>query len=335
MKHLSSFLLLATSANAALVSLCLRPGRKMHRSRALQPAPRRFALPAAAWLVASGLCFAPPVSAARYFVTAGVFDGTVSTQDSQLRCWPFDADECFGGAAGGQATLDINESTMRGFAQASGQKLVRASATGSWSALTPNGPPGAGASASLVDEFMLVDTLGNKTEGEVSIHVLVQGTLSENRGLTHYTLSTGLCDLTFPPAYGCLGFYRAGDIFDGVFSGDTPGGFLSSHGTLPFNVPLELSIDVAVGCGYVRDFGECAANLGQSVYWQGMTVLDSNGQPIPGIQVVSASGIDWLTPSPLTPVPIPAVGWLLSIAVAGLFATHRRRSARQITPTRS
>ncbi len=297
----------------------------MLRSRTYQPNFRQFALPVAAWLIASGLCFTPVVGAATFFVTTGVFDGTVLTEDTQRRCLPFDVDECFDGAAGGQAALATSEGNMSAFAQASSLKMLRASANGSWSGLTPNGPPGAGATTNIVDEFMLVDTLGNLTEGQVSIHALLLGSLSENRGAASYTLSAGLCELAFPPSYGCLEIYRTGDIFDGVFSGDAPMGFLSSgQGALPFNVPLQLNLNLVVGCGYVRDFGECAASLGQSVYWQGMTVLDGSNQPIPGIQIVSASGIDWLTPSTLTPVPAPAVGWLFSIAVAGLLAVYRQ-----------
>jgi hypothetical protein len=306
----------------------------MLRSRALRPNFRRYALPAATCLIAGGLCFAPAVGAATFRVTTGVFDGTVLTEATQLRCLPFDAGECLDGAAGSLAALATSESDMTASAEASGQKLLRASANGSWSGLTAGGPPFADGTAKIVDEFMLVDTLGNLTEGQVSIHVLLLGSLSENRGAASYTLSAGLCDLAFPPSYGCLEINRTGDIFDGVSSGDTPTGFLSSgQGTLPFNTLLQLNWNMSVACGYVRDFGECAASLGQSAYWQDMTVLDGSGQPIPGIQIVSASGIDWRTQSPLTPIPVPAVGWLFASAVAalaGIGAARRRRVRVQL-----
>lgn len=300
----------------------------MFHSRELLPNFRRYALPAASCLIASGLCFAPAVGAATFFVTTNVFDGIVQTEETRLRCWPYDVNTCTPeGSAGSLAALSTSESSMSASALASGQKTLRASARGSWPGLTPNGPPGAGATAKIVDEFMLVDTLGNKTEGQVSIHVLLLGSLSENRGAASYTLSAAVCELAFPPSYGCLAIDRTGDIFDGIVSGDTPSGFLSSgQGTLPFNTPLQLNWNIVAGCGYVRDFGECAANLGQSAYWQGMTVLDGDGEPIPGMQIVSASGIDWLTASPLTPVPVPAVGWLIAPAVVMLVTWKTRKT---------
>ena len=276
-------------------------------------------------IVAAGALLAvTPADAARYFVTASVFDGTELVEQTQLRCQPFN-DDCTGGAPGSLAALALGQGAMQGSAQASSQQLLRAVATGHWQGQPPGGPPGAGATAEIEDRFMLVDPTGTHTEGRLVLHVQLLGSLDEVRGSAHFQARAALCELVFTGSYGCLEIHRAGSVDNGVVTGDPPSGFLSSGvGLQPFNTMLRLSWSLAAGCGYQLDFGSCSAYFGQSAYWRGITVLDGNGQPIAGLRLVSESGVDWLAPSP---VPAPASAWLMLCGLAALAACARRRPA--------
>lgn len=92
--------------------------------------------------------------------------------------------------------------------------------------------------------------------------------------------------------------------------------------TFRFNTLLNLQFSLIAGCGARDAFGSCAAHMDQSAHWGGITVLDDTGQPIPGVQLVSASGMNWLEPSP---VPAPGAFLLMATGLWALLARTRKR----------
>lgn len=276
-------------------------------------------------VLAFSLLAVAPARAALFHAYTNVYDGTDQVEDN---VW----------AASTQADLDSQPEAVPGQVAAAHASIgvmdaravaeplaLRVQASGSWNqedwlAVAPS----AGALVEIQDQFTLIDPTGTATAASRAFFsVAVDGMVLEDRASVIFSLGGSLC----PTGYACMDLQLQGSWVDGVHEGaDLQVGYLSSEGVLPFNTPIDLVWYLNVGGGpALRSDGSFSANLARSALWGGITLLDAEGQPIEGIQLVSGSDINWLE-AYAAPVPEPAAGALLSGVLARLAWRRRPRA---------
>lgn len=156
---------------------------------------------------------------------------------------------------------------------------------------------------------------------------LVQGLLGSDAG-NPFNYTTGIAltamadPFTFYPPWGSIDYFEgiSGDItgrqyYSTSFYG-TEGGPVVFQPGIPIELFWNFRVDVSDAGVPPGSPGSGSADFHHTATWLGITVSNSQGEPIEGVEILAASGYDWLAGTPVTPVPLPAAGWLLLTAVA-------------------
>ena len=160
------------------------------------------------------------------------------------------------------------------------------------------------------------------TSGSASLEVDVLGGVSGG-GIGSFSLSSGSTSLISESASGS-------SIFDSV----------STTSVLFSNGAFSLSGSVSAWANAVAPIVPNATNftvadLGSSMRLTGLSIFDDSGADITAlVSVTSESGFDYVegaTPHDrgddvdISPVPLPATGWMLIVGLGGLLTMRRRR----------
>lgn len=100
-----------------------------------------------------------------------------------------------------------------------------------------------------------------------------------------------------------------------------------------YGEPIDLSWWVAVQADGNRqragdDSGFARADLSHTAVWLGITARDEQGQIIEGLQITSASGLNWLDPPTLVPEPATAGLLMTALGAASLVTAGTSKRAR-------
>jgi len=117
------------------------------------------------------------------------------------------------------------------------------------------------------------------------------------------------------------------DVING-YVGDAFGLF-SATVTIQAGFEAPLAVELT-GTAIASSGGEATADLGDSLYWGGITGVSVGGVALDEFTVTSASGTDWaqsFVPASTVPVPAPGGGLIFVGGLAALGMVRRRRQA--------
>lgn len=132
--------------------------------------------------------------------------------------------------------------------------------------------------------------------------------------------------LSITTSNGGFSLAQGGTWSPSGFIGDTiSGGSLDIpflFGARQVDITVVLSVSCSAQAFGTPNTSTCSANLGNTFAFDGLFITDSAGTPIPGLTLLSASGVDYSLPIPNLPsVPEPETALLLA---AGLLAIALR-----------
>lgn len=284
--------------------------------------PSHSSLPPVSLLLAVFLLMSPsPSQALLVAIGTNVYDGITQVEEQESASWPHDPVNYPGSVAGMSAHLSTVVGLMSAEASA-GPMTLHVGAQGFWGTwTTPPVAEFAGAEALVEDRFTIIDPSGMHAGGNITVRVGSSGFWHEDGGSLQFTLQAGICGVGFV----CPEIYAQGAVTDGVESGFSPFQIFSSNTVfVPFNQQLGVGMFFSVSGGrQTNNPGSFIADFFSTVSWGGLEIVDDNGQPITGLEIVSASGVNWLNAAPIS-TPDPGVVWLLATA-AGALALRRYR----------
>ncbi|MBL8200133.1 MAG: VPLPA-CTERM sorting domain-containing protein [Chromatiales bacterium] len=190
--------------------------------------------------------------------------------------------------------------------------------------------PGAVALSFAID----VDGSLQASSGNASWYMsafLAQGLLGSNPNnpsdySTIVALTSEAAPNTFYPPEGRIDYFEgiSGELsgrqyFSTPFFGTENGVPVFLPG-IPIQVFWNFRVDVSNSGTPPGSPGSGSANFYNTATWLGITVSNTQGEPIEGVEIIAASGYDWLAGTPVTPVPLPAGGWLLLTGLGALVA---------------
>lgn len=121
-------------------------------------------------------------------------------------------------------------------------------------------------------------------------------------------------------------FGDVGPINRTYFSAPASGGPASFNPGEPIELFWNWRVNVDDADTPLGSGGSASADFDNTVTWLGIQAFDVDGNPA-DVQISTTSGYDWLAGTPVTPIPLPASGWLLLTGSSLLLAWGRRRGA--------